>query len=69
MRPTIRSVAASKALIFTPTIRHYCYLPLYCFCGNISLFAGLRDCRRDGTVEALQKMVPAIRCILYNVMI
>jgi hypothetical protein len=37
---------------------------LYCFCGNISLFAGLRDCKRDasdGTVEALQKMVPAIR--------
>jgi hypothetical protein len=44
--------------------RHYCYLPLYCFCGNIPLFAQLRDCKRDasdGTVEALQKIVPAIR--------
>jgi hypothetical protein len=44
--------------------RHYCYLPLYCFCGNIPLFAKLRDCKRDasdGTVEALQKIVPAIR--------
>jgi len=44
--------------------RHYCYLPLYCFCGNIPLFAQLRDCKRDasdGTVEALQKMVCAIR--------
>src|SRR5271165_546623 len=26
--------------------RHYCYLPLYCFCGNIPLFAKLRDCKR-----------------------
>jgi DDE family transposase len=44
--------------------RHYCYLPLYCFCGNIPLLAQLRDCKRDasdGTVEALQKIVPAIR--------
>src|SRR3981081_266588 len=42
----------------------YCYLPLYCFCGNIPLLAQLRDCKRDasdGTVEALQKIVPAIR--------
>ncbi len=44
--------------------RDYCYLPLYCFCGNIPLFAKLRDCKRDaseGTVEALQKIVPVIR--------
>jgi Transposase DDE domain group 1 len=44
--------------------RSYCYLPLYCFCGNIPLWAQLRDCKRDasaGTVEALQKIVPAIR--------
>jgi hypothetical protein len=44
--------------------RGYCYLPLYCFCGNIPLLAQLRDCKRDasaGTVEALQKIVPAIR--------
>ena len=42
----------------------YCYLPLYCFCGNIPLLAQQRDCKRDasdGTVEALQKIVPAIR--------
>ena len=64
MRPTIRSMAASKAPIFTAIIGHYCYLPLYCFCGNIPLLAKLRDCKRDasdGTVEALQKIVPAIR--------
>src|SRR3984893_5123336 len=64
MLPTIRSMAARKALIFTATLRHYCYLPLYCFCGNIPLLAQLRDCKRDasdGTVEALQKIVPAIR--------
>lgn len=44
--------------------RHYCYLPLYCFCGNIPLLAALRDCKRDaadGTVEALEKILPAIR--------
>lgn len=43
---------------------HYCYLPLYCFCGNIPLFAKLRSADRDasdGTVEALEKIVPAIR--------
>ena len=43
---------------------HYCYLPLYCFCGNVPLLAQLRDAQRDasdGTVEALEKIVPAIR--------
>jgi hypothetical protein len=42
----------------------YCYLPLYCFCGDIPLWARLRTSGRDasdGTVEALQKIVPAIR--------
>ena len=44
--------------------RAYCYLPLYCFCGSIPLWAQLRDCKRDGsegTVEALKKIVPVIR--------
>jgi hypothetical protein len=44
--------------------RDYCYLPLYCFSGNIPLLAQLRDCKRDasdGTLEALEKIVPAIR--------
>lgn len=44
--------------------KSYCYLPLYCFCGNIPLWAQLRDCKRDaseGTVQALVKIVPAIR--------
>lgn len=43
---------------------HYCYLPLYCFCGNIPLWAQLRTSGRDasdGTVEALEKIVPVIR--------
>jgi hypothetical protein len=49
---------------FNGYYRHYCYLPLYCFCGNIPFLAKLRDCKRDaseGTVEALEKIVPAIR--------
>ena len=44
--------------------RHYCYLPLYCFCGNVPLLAQLRDAKRDassGTVEALRKITCAIR--------
>lgn len=44
--------------------REYCYLPLYCFCGTIPLWTQLRDAKRDasaGTVEALKKIIPAIR--------
>jgi Transposase DDE domain group 1 len=55
---------AQEGAFFHGFYRHYCYLPLYCFCGNIPLFAKLRDCKRDaseGTVEALVKIVPVIR--------
>lgn len=44
--------------------RSYCYLPLYCFCGNVPLLARLRDAKGDassGTVEALEKIRCAIR--------
>jgi hypothetical protein len=44
--------------------RNYCYLPLYCFCGDIPLCAELRTSDRDGsqgTLEALQRIIPAIR--------
>jgi hypothetical protein len=43
---------------------NYCYLPLYCFCGDIPLWAQLRTADRDasdGTLEALQKIVAALR--------
>lgn len=43
---------------------HYCYLPLYCFCGNVVLWSWLGSAQRDaseGTLEALEKIVPAIR--------
>jgi hypothetical protein len=43
---------------------HGYYLPLYVFCGNVPLLARLRDCKRDaseGSVEALEKIVPIIR--------
>ena len=42
----------------------YCYLPLYCFCGDIPLWAQLRTADRDGsdgTLAALQQIVAAIR--------
>ena len=44
--------------------KNYCYLPLYCFCGNIPLWAELRKSDRDGsagTREALEKILKAIR--------
>ena len=49
---------------FNGYYRHYCYLPLYAFCGNVPLWAELRDCKRDasaGTLEALERIVLAIR--------
>jgi len=55
---------SQEGAYFNGYYRAYCYLPLYCFCGNIPLLAKLRDCKRDvseGTLEALQKIVPAIR--------
>lgn len=44
--------------------QNHCYLPLYCFCGDIPLWAELRKSDIDasrGTVEALKKIIPAIR--------
>ena len=55
---------AQEGAFFHGYYRHYCYLPLYCFCGTIPLLAKLRDAKRDaseGTVEALKKIVEAIR--------
>jgi hypothetical protein len=43
---------------------NYCYLPLYCFNGDVPVWAQLRQSDIDassGTVEALKKIVPAIR--------
>ena len=42
----------------------YCYLPLFCFCGDVVLWAQLRTSDRDasdGTLEALQAIVVALR--------
>jgi len=55
---------AQEGRFFHGYYGHYCYLPLYCFCGNIPVLAKLRDSQRDaceGTVEALEKIVPVIR--------
>jgi len=43
---------------------HYCYLPLYVFCGDHLLVARLRPSDIDasaGTVEELERIVPALR--------
>ena len=42
----------------------YCYLPLYVFCGNVPLWAQLRPSDQgaaDGAVEAVEKIIAAIR--------
>jgi len=55
---------SQEGAYFNGYYRHYCYLPLYAFCGNIPLWTELRDCKRDGslgTVAALEKIVPRIR--------
>jgi hypothetical protein len=55
---------SQEGAYFNGYYRAYCYLPLYCFCDNIPLLAKLRDCKRDaseGSLEALQKIVAAIR--------
>ena len=43
---------------------HYCYMPLYVFCGNHLLAARLRPSNIDGsagTIDELERIVPAIR--------
>jgi hypothetical protein len=45
---------------------HYCYLPLYIFCGEFLLCARLRPSNIDGakgSVEELQRIVPQIRAV------
>ena len=45
---------------------HYCYLPLYIFCGEFLLCARLRSSNIDasaGSVEELKRIVEQIRCV------
>ncbi|MFT5857275.1 MAG: hypothetical protein ACI8XO_004534 [Verrucomicrobiales bacterium] len=44
--------------------KSYCYLPLYCFCGDVPLWAELREANIDaakGILKALQHIVAKIR--------
>ena len=55
---------SQEGRIFHGYYGHYCYLPLYCFCGDIPLWAELRQADIDaskGTLEALQIIVAKIR--------
>ena len=55
---------AQEGRFFHGYYGHYCYLPLYCFCGDIPLWAQLRTANRDasdGTLAALQAIVAAVR--------
>jgi hypothetical protein len=51
---------------------HYCYLPLYIFCGEFLLGARLRSSNIDasaGSVEELKRIVAQIRCVWSGVRI
>lgn len=55
---------AQEGRFFHGYYGHYCYLPLFCFAGSAVLWAQLRTSDRDGsdgTVEALEKIVAALR--------
>ena len=55
---------AQEGRFFHGYYRHYCYLPLYVFCGEHLLCARLRPSNIDaslGTVEELKRIVGAIR--------
>ena len=53
-----------RITVFHGYYRHYCYLPLYIFCGEQLLCARLRTADRDGaagTVEEMARIVERIR--------
>ena len=53
-----------EARFFHGYYNHYCYLPLYVFCGEHLLCARLRPSNRDasaGSLEEIQRLVPQIR--------
>ncbi len=55
---------AQEGRFFHGYYREYCYLPLYCFVGDVPLYAKLRMSDHDasdGTVEALEKIVAQVR--------
>lgn len=55
---------AQEGRFFHGYYGNYCYLPLYCFCEEIPLWAELREANQDGsagTQEALEKIVKSIR--------
>ena len=55
---------AQEGSFFHGYYNNYCYLPLFCFCGEVPLWAQLRTSDHDaseGSVEALEKIVAAIR--------
>ena len=57
---------AQEDRFFHGYYRHYCYLPLYVFCGEHLLCARLRPSNIDaslGTVEELERIVGSIRAV------
>src|SRR5437899_13074692 len=66
MRPTIRSTGNQEGRFFHGYYGHYCYLPLYIFCGEFLLGARLRPSNIDaaaGSLEELQRIVKQIRAV------
>ena len=76
MRAMIRSHGRQEGRFFRGYYDEYydtyCCLPLFCFCGNVVLGAQLRTADRDasdGTLEALDQIVAAIRARMPRVKI
>ena len=61
---TIRFTVVRRGVFFHGYYRHYCYVPLYIFCGEHLLCARLRPSNIDasaGSVEELERIVERIR--------
>jgi arylsulfatase A-like enzyme len=72
MRPFDPLHGQQEGRFFHGYYSQYGYLPLFCFCGEVVLWAQLRTSNRDasdGAPEALQQIVAAIRARLPQVTI
>lgn len=66
MRPTCLRQAGNpvhgdqEGRFFHGYYGHYCYLPLYIFCGEQLLCARLRTADQDGAVGTVEELAPII---------
>ena len=56
MPPMTRYTVTRQGRFFHGYYRHYCYLPLYIFCGEQLLCARLRTADRDGAAGTVEEL-------------